>query len=498
MNSFTYHTNDHLPKLAWCMVMGSGNVTEVFHGAQVETRDAWFAEGAWDSPFEEGKFQSSELFMGSGARLADEGVLIAAPCHTLEKVYSLRKGSELYFSNSLAFLLTRSGSRLDINHIHYHTDLASILLGLRECVKSIPTSTGEMIGLHYYCNIHIDRNLKVVELDKPKPQPFGNYGAYKSYCLNGLKRIFENAHSPLRKVSYSPLVTMSSGYDSSCCAALAKDAGCEQVVTISQLNPKAPNDSGTRIATCLGYRQIKEIGYEAYRAIQAFSEVESLATGDLSLIRFNIFERECENSVLITGINGDVVWDKNNGNAEHLRRKELNLGGLSSGIAEFRLRVGFIHVPLCFFGAIEHGSLYRISNSDEMLPWTIGGSYDRPIPRRILEEKGVDRDSFGKAKQGIGIGVSYFTRNLSPESYKSLSLYIKSQKSKRSAVKETCFWIPYLVCIGIKGFNSFCKRKGLSFMRIPNIVPFKFVRSPGMPSYMICWAIDQISERYKI
>ncbi len=33
-----------------------------------------------------------------------------------------------------------------------------------------------------------------------------------------------------------------------------------------------------------------------------------------------------------------------------------------------------------------------------MDPWRIGGDYDRPIPRRILEQQGVRRDKFGIRK----------------------------------------------------------------------------------------------------
>ena len=33
-----------------------------------------------------------------------------------------------------------------------------------------------------------------------------------------------------------------------------------------------------------------------------------------------------------------------------------------------------------------------------MRPWSIGGAYDRPIPRRIAEEAGVPRDLFGQNK----------------------------------------------------------------------------------------------------
>lgn len=33
-----------------------------------------------------------------------------------------------------------------------------------------------------------------------------------------------------------------------------------------------------------------------------------------------------------------------------------------------------------------------------MRPWSVGGSYDRPLPRRIAEESGLPRDRFGVRK----------------------------------------------------------------------------------------------------
>lgn len=46
-------------------------------------------------------------------------------------------------------------------------------------------------------------------------------------------------------------------------------------------------------------------------------------------------------------------------------------------------------------------SIARISLSDEMSPWRLGTTYDRPIPRRIVEEAGVEREAFGQHKKAI-------------------------------------------------------------------------------------------------
>jgi hypothetical protein len=69
---------------------------------------------------------------------------------------------------------------------------------------------------------------------------------------------------------------------------------------------------------------------------------------------------------------------------------------------EFRARVGFLFFPVPFVGAVNHPDVHRISNSEEMGPWLLGrGDYDRPIPRRIVEERGIDRDAFGRDKRVV-------------------------------------------------------------------------------------------------
>lgn len=41
-----------------------------------------------------------------------------------------------------------------------------------------------------------------------------------------------------------------------------------------------------------------------------------------------------------------------------------------------------------------------MSMSAEMTPWSVGGHYDRPIARRIIEEAGVERGQFANRKFG--------------------------------------------------------------------------------------------------
>jgi hypothetical protein len=78
---------------------------------------------------------------------------------------------------------------------------------------------------------------------------------------------------------------------------------------------------------------------------------------------------------------------------------QLKRGDMSgSGLAEFRLRSGFINAAMPFIGARRVESIRRISQGDDMRPWSVGGNYDRPIPRRICEQAGLPRNAFGMRK----------------------------------------------------------------------------------------------------
>lgn len=69
-------------------------------------------------------------------------------------------------------------------------------------------------------------------------------------------------------------------------------------------------------------------------------------------------------------------------------------------MAEFRLVVGLIHLPLPYIGARQKQDIVNITESPDMDPWRLGNAYDRPIARRIAEEAGVPRHTFGQSKMG--------------------------------------------------------------------------------------------------
>src|SRR5262249_29070952 len=159
---------DGLPRLAWCARLASGSpIVTVTHGPWVETSDAFFVEGVWDGPYDEGRFDRTCAFLGSGSRLVDDKVLFATPGHTLERLHLVRHGPALWVSNSLPFILTAAGLTLDPKYPYYQTDLWSIVHGLDRYVRQIPTREGPAVRLFCYANIEIDTGLGATESAKP-------------------------------------------------------------------------------------------------------------------------------------------------------------------------------------------------------------------------------------------------------------------------------------------------------------------------------------------
>ena len=106
-------------------------------------------------------------------------------------------------------------------------------------------------------------------------------------------------------------------------------------------------------------------------------------------------------AVLLTGVLGELWYnaqstpqDKLSTVNDKLERWDLSCHGLS----EVRLHIGYVHAPAPYIGARRRKRLFDLANSKDMRPWSIGGNYDRPIPRRIAEDAGIPRDIFGQSK----------------------------------------------------------------------------------------------------
>jgi len=113
--------------------------------------------------------------------------------------------------------------------------------------------------------------------------------------------------------------------------------------------------------------------------------------------------------LLITGFHGDKVWDPLVEPDSVIKRGDVS----GSSLGEFRFSRDFVHLPLPFVGAQRPGDLARIGRSPELRPYAVGGYYDRPIPRRIVEQSGIPRSAFGQMKKAVSILI-FLDRKLMP------------------------------------------------------------------------------------
>ena len=179
------------------------------------------------------------------------------------------------------------------------------------------------------------------------------------------------------------------------------------------------SDSGVEIVKRLGYTNIvelNELDYRRYDMADLF-----VATGELgNSIFFSAAAEQLTGKILFSGARGDKTWSKDE---DKITTTIENFFYSDIARKEFRLVTGYLNLPLPFIGVMRHRDIWKVTISEEMRPWRLGNDYDRPIPRRIVEEKGVPRGLFGFSKGG-GCGTSLrfgtlatLRRTMPPASY---------------------------------------------------------------------------------
>lgn len=470
----------------------------MLHGPGVETGDDFFVEGAWSEPFARAQFERSVTLMGSGGKIVDGALVLCSPTHTAERLHLLREDGCVLASNSLTFLLERAGAELDPGYIPYHCDLISIIGGLDDHVRAIPVADGRSIELFYHTNLRVTPDLACTTLEKTQIDAFEDFSSYRAFLIRTLEGLRDNARSDERRSKHALLTTISSGYDSTACAALASELGCREAVTIRDSRQYGGgDDSGLRIGEILGL-DVSEVGRLDYLERPGVPEAEFVACGDLGQdLVFASFERFVEGRMLLTGFHGGKVWDRN---CKVVSTSIVRGDPSGNSLTEFRLRLGFIHVPVPFIGCQQHPSLYRIANSEEMRPWQIGGNYDRPIPRRIIEEKGVPREMFGMRKKAVSVllnrGLPDLRSKMKSESIQSVKTSLPGLESRRDSIEWLRFRAMHAGHRGWTFAGRVARKLGMELPRSP--IPGRYWQSPGVPSFLIHWGVSQIRDRYRV
>jgi hypothetical protein len=405
---FQYIENAALPRLAWIATAESGRCV-VEHGRAVEARSGFFVEGIWNGGFARGAFDRCESFFGSGAVLRGPDIVFVPSSATVDYLYYLVDGSRLLCSNSLPFLLAAIGDGLNESDPRFGRINDSIMLGIDKYERDIPTRRGKVRRLMHH-NL-VAANGSVREVAKPYPPRFSDYAQYRSYLDDTLKGMLANAKDGDRRTPLRVLTTQSIGYDSTAINATAREYGIDLALTVAEpkerlgyyggTRSRPESDSGEVICRVLGL----DVETIDRRFFEGDPDSEYLYWAgihncqDMNL--HQVAQYTGEAAVLLTGVLGEIWYTAHAvGPArlscinDQIERWDLSCHGMS----EARLHTGFIHAAIPYIGSRNRADIFAISNSDEMRPWSIGGTYDRPIARRLGEEAGVPREAFGQTK----------------------------------------------------------------------------------------------------
>lgn len=382
------------PKLAWVATLQRGVARVVVrHGPMVELRDDWLAEAVWVGDFAAGDFDRTEFVFGTGLRVRGDTVVFVSSGTAMDRLWIAEAGGRTYVSNTLGGLSAVAGLTLreDALYVNDRLSPGRTTWGVPSCVRSFPMVGGDVRFAWFTNLVFEDGHLR----ERPKPDTslrFTSFADYKGMLFDIARRLGGNLRDPLRQHDVAPLTSVSSGYDSPAAAVVAIEAGCRRAVTIEQSTSFwRGSDSGEPIARRL------DMLCDCYPRVPSHYPYESAfwaSSGYSNLLNWVQFDYPGSVCLFFIGCYGDAIWD----------RRPLT-GPLTIdiwddlGLSEWRLIRGVLQCAVPFWGMRHAAQIRDISFSDEMAPWTLGTSYDRPIPRRLVEEAGIPREAFALRKK---------------------------------------------------------------------------------------------------
>lgn len=397
---FAYQPDPHLPALAWCARIERGrDVVAVAHGARVETHPRGFVDGAWDGQFASFDIAAAAIVCGTGGVAGDGGVRFVASTDEHGLLFSVTKDRVVHISNSPAFVLAAADEEADADYPFYPYDLLRIYRqGLHAPDGRLRLRSRVALHVHRTTIVSVDARGRLRFDRHPLDACPRDYHSYLGQLQDGTRRVLENAADSARRHPYRPLASLSSGYDSTAAAVLAKAAGCRDAFAYFDSRSKDPRgDCGAANARSLGMH-CSEYDRWQYLELGRCSESEFGYGPASSVAPLAALEDDLAGRVLITGDTGDSIWDPRRARAFDAMCRPWIRYTIGLSAIEFRLRVGYqIFAPACI-SARHNRVIAGIAVSDALRPWSIGGDYDRPIPRRIAEEAGLPRGQFGMRK----------------------------------------------------------------------------------------------------
>lgn len=493
----------HFPQLAWHADLSFREGTlRVLHGSGVETRGRAFFEAAWNGPFEAFDPRASGIFCGSGALVDGNRVVFASGTDRFSPIFSLEKDGHLHVSNSPVSVLSMAGEEPGACRPFYSYQFTHIYrMGLRCPSGKIRLASGRHLRVHLAGLLSVDRHGRVRFLSRPPGEKPRDYTHYRAILRKGVRSVLENAADPARKHPFRSLATITAGYDSTATAVLAAEAGCREAFTF--IDPRQPDpsyDSGKGNAERLGMA-CTEYSRWAYLGMPGIPELEFALTTGATQTPLAALGTALDKTVLISGHRGDVLWTPRTAQysdhmATHWVRYTLGLAD-----TEFRIRRGFLNLSPATFSCTFNREIARIGRSEEMAPWSVGGNYDRPLARRIAEEAGLPRESFGLKKQAGGHAQLNRDRTFTPAGLEDYTRFVREQE-----VRANPLLLRYgKACVRFRHFLwdlfSFKQRRYRPWSARLRYIPYLFhtahMRIPWKFQFTFQWMFHSLKHRYR-
>lgn len=373
-----------LPADAWLWRQSPGLPRQWLCGTRVQSLQGGVFEGSYAGAAQVAA--ASQVF-GSAALPLGQGTLLVPPSHTLDVLYLHRGPRGVAASNSLALLLAERNTSLPFDR-QYGARWATIAYGIdaqQRCLARWPDGS-ELLRLAFH-NVLVSRDGNLQWQQKPPDPLFDSFEGYRDYLVRVLEELF--ARAPWLQ----PTTACSSGYDSAAVSVLAARAGCKQAFALASARGGQP-DSGRPVAQVLGL-ELAEL--PRLDRVESFAEVAdyfAAGTGGQDAC-YQRAEPWLQDRMLCTGFGR--MWSLKGEPNRVLSRDDL--AGI--GLQEVRLLCRYLQVPVMMIAARHHPALDALARGPACAAYRIGGDYDKPIARRLLEEAGVPRGSFAQQKHAV-------------------------------------------------------------------------------------------------
>jgi hypothetical protein len=321
-------------------------------------------------------------------------------------------------SNSLVVLLGRMGARMHPERDHRGWG-ESMALGVFNYLRQFNVVHPRLMVASQLIweALHIGADGQASYRFHDRPHEFTGFADYLAQFSGALTRLWKNATDRARARPMRAVGSASRGYDSATVLAVVRPIVGEPLLswTATTSNTRMPplvqklmranlsDDDGSEIARALGATpRYLDLDYEHLpEELEAWCWAGAQISPEL-VFHSLLAEADTHDvpTVFFAGHAGDGVWE--HGLSDLMLDGQL-IRGAQSGYAliEARARYGVVECSAPYLFGRSVASIHRVSASDEMKPWQLKNGYDRPICRRVLEERGVPREAFGWGKKAV-------------------------------------------------------------------------------------------------